>query len=81
MGWQDKVSKCQIASLTKVSILKTTNRESVRPKVGDHDGMAATEADVGSKRAANRTTPIEAVGTDKVEQTIAEVAAARHGQL
>ena len=81
MGWQDKVSKCQIASLIKVSILKTTNRESERPIEGEHVGIAAVEVEAASTRAANRTTPIAAEGTDIVERTIAEVAVARQGQL
>ena len=81
MGWQDKVSKYQITALTKVSILKTTNRESVRPKEGVHVGKAAIEVEVASIRAANRTTPIVAEGTDIEERTIAAEAAARQGQL
>ena len=75
------MSKCQIAALIKGSILKTTNRASARPKAGAHVGIAAAEDEAASIRAANRTTPIEAGGTDKVERTIAEVAVARQGQL
>ena len=67
MGWQDKVSKCQIAALIKGSILNTTNRESERPIGVGHAGKAANEAEAASTRAANRTTPIVAVGTDKDE--------------
>ena len=81
MGWQDKVSKCQIAALIKGSILNTTNRESVRPTVGAHAGIAATEDEVASIRAANRTAPIEAGGTDTEERTTAAAAVARQGQL
>jgi hypothetical protein len=36
--WHCKVSKCQIASLIKVSILKATHRESVRPEMAGHEG-------------------------------------------
>ena len=41
-----KVSKCQIASLFKVSILKATHRESVRPVAAAHAGTAAEEVQV-----------------------------------
>ena len=75
------MSKCQIASLIKVSILKTTNRGPVRPTVGAHAGSAAEEEEVASRRTANRTTPIEAEGTDIDERTTADAAAARQGQL
>ncbi len=44
-----KVSKCQIASLFKVSILKATHREPVRPDVAAHVGIAAVEAQVPRK--------------------------------
>ena len=75
------MSKWQIASLIKVSILKTTYSESVRPIVGVHAGIAATEVEEPSRRAANRTTPIAAAGTDTVERTIGPAAEARQGQL
>ena len=41
-----KVSKCQIASLFKVSILKATHRVPVRPAVAEHAGIAAVEVQV-----------------------------------
>ena len=45
-----KVSKCQIASLFKVSILKATHRVPVRPAFeADHDGNAAVEVQVPRK--------------------------------
>lgn len=47
----------------------------------DHVGIAAAEVEVAGAGAINRTAPIVAVGTDSVERTIAEVAAARHGQF
>ena len=81
MGWQDKVSKRQIDALIKGSILNTTHRESERPIVGVHEGSAAIEAEVASNRAANRTTPIVADGSDSAERTTAVVAAARQGQF
>ena len=80
-GRYDKVSNCQIASLIKVSILKATNRESVRPIVGVHEGSAAIEVEVASSRAANRTTPIVAAGTDTEERTKAAAAVARQRQF
>ena len=61
-------------------ILKATNRESVSSVVGVHVGIAAIEVEVAGIGAANRTTPIVAVGTDIIERTIAVVAVARHGQ-
>ena len=76
--------KCQInqiASLIKVSILKTTNREPIRTVVGFDEGRAASEAEAAGKGAANRTGPIVTVGTDRVERTIVEVAVARHRQF
>ncbi len=76
-----KVSKNQIASLIKVSILKTTNRESISSEVGGHGGIAATEAEAAGIGAANRTRPIAADGTDIAERTIAAVAVARHRQF
>ena len=76
-----KCQNCQIASLIKGSILKATNRESVRSEVGVHVGIAATEVEAARIGAANRTAPIEAEGTDTEERTIAAEAAARQGQL
>ncbi len=89
-GCWDKVSpfdfakatlRVKIIKLIKVSILKATNRESVRSAVGIHSGSAATAAEVARIGAANRTAPIDAVGTDTVERTIAVEAVARHGQF
>ena len=75
------MSKCQITSLIKVSILKTTHSASERPTEGVHVGIADIEGEVTSIRAVNRTTPIEAAGTDIDERTIAAEAGARQGQL
>ena len=38
-----KVSKCQIASLFKVSILNATHRDPDRPVEAEHEGIAAVE--------------------------------------
>ena len=70
-----------IALLIKVSILKATYREPVCSVEGEHEGIAATEDEVASIRAANCITPIEADGTGKVYRTIAADTAARHGQF
>lgn len=64
-----------------MSILKAAHREPVCSVVGTHEGIAAIEAEVARKGAANRTAPIDAAGTDTVERTTAEVAVARHGQF
>ena len=76
-----KVTNYQIASLIKVSILNATNRESERSEVGGHEGSAATKEEEARIGADNRTAPIEAEGTDKVERTTAVAAEARHGQF
>ncbi len=68
-------------ALINGSILKATNRESVSSIGGVHEGIAAKEEEVASSRAANCTAPIEAVGTDTDERTIAVDADARHGQF
>lgn len=60
-------------------ILKATNRVPVRSGDGDHIGIAAKEVEAARTGATNRTAPIVAVGTDKVERTIAGDAGARHG--
>ena len=75
------MSKCQIATLIKVSILKAANRVSVRSVGGKHEGKAAIEVEDARIGAANRAAPIVADGTDIEERTIAAVAEARHGQL
>ncbi len=75
------MSNCQIATLFKGSILKATHRDSVGSVAGEHVGTATTEAQEASICTANRTTPIEAVGTYRAKRTIAEVAEARHGQF
>ena len=64
-----------------MSILKATHRVSVRSAVVAHGGSAAVEAEVSGAGATNRTAPIVAAGTNKVERTIAVGAAARHGQF
>lgn len=64
-----------------MSILKAAHRESVSSVVGIHDGIAAKEEEEARIGAANRTAPIEAVGTDIAERTIAAVAVARQGQF
>ena len=53
------MSNYQIATLIKVSILKATNRESVRSPVGVHSGTTATEAEVARTGTANRTAPVD----------------------
>jgi hypothetical protein len=62
-------------------ILKATYRDSVRSKAGVHTGIAASEEEEAGKRTTHRTAPIEAVGTDIGERTIAEAAVARQGQF
>ena len=64
-----------------MSILKTTNRESISSVVGAHVGTAATEVEAAGIGAANRTGPIVAEGTDNVERTTAVGAEARHRQF
>ena len=64
-----------------MSILEATHRESVRSVVVAHAGIAAAEEEEARVSATNRTAPIAAAGTDIEERTIAEVAAARHGQF
>jgi hypothetical protein len=73
--------RVKIIKLIKVSILKATNRDPARSAAGIHKGNAATEAEAARTGAVNRTAPIEAGGTDKVERTIAAGAEARHGQF
>lgn len=63
-----------------MSILEATHRESVRPEVAAHVGIAAVEEEVEGVGAINRTAPIVAVGPHIVERTIAVVPVARHGQ-
>ncbi len=63
------------------SILKATNRVTVRSVAGAHIGTAAREIEVARTGAANRTAPIVAAGTDKAERTRAAAAVARHGQF
>ena len=77
-------SKCLPSTPLKLRsglVLNTTNRESERSLEGDRAGIAAIEAEAVSTRAANCITPTEAVVTDTVDQTTAEVAVARHGQF
>ncbi len=62
------------------SILEATHRESARPEVVDHEGIAAVEVEAEGGDAINRTAPIAAVGTHIDERTIV-VAEAGHGQL
>ena len=64
-----------------MSILKTTNRESISSVEGVHGGKAAIEVEVAGTGAANRTRPIEAEGTDIEERTKAGEAVARHRQF
>ena len=68
-------------ALINLSILKATYRESECSSVGVHEGNAAKEVEAASIRAANCTAPIDAIGTDIAERTIAVVAVARHGQF
>ena len=64
------MSNCEITILIKLSIFNAANREPVCSSGIDHAGIAATEAEAASLRAANRTTPIEAGGTAKLQGTI-----------
>lgn len=64
-----------------MSILNAAYRESDRTSEGAHRGRAAVEVEVAGIGTANRTTPIAAVVTDIVDQTIALEAKSRHGQL
>ena len=64
-----------------MSILEATNRESVRSEGDVHVGTAAAEEEAARFSAINRTAPIVAIGTDIDEQTIGNVAFARHGQF
>ena len=48
-----KCQKCQNKS--EVSILKATNRESVRPEDAEHAGTATAEAQAARAGTANRT--------------------------
>ena len=49
--------------------------------VVEHVGKELVEVDVVGVGAKNRTAPIEAVGTNIADHTIAGVAGARHGQF
>ena len=62
-------------------VLEATHRESERSVEAAHEGTAAEEVEAARVSATNRTAPIVAVGTDIAERTIAEAAAARHGQF
>ena len=77
--------KCQInqiAALITVSILKATHSDSARSRVGGNVGIAAVEEEVARiGGATNHTAPIIADGTEIVERTIVEGAAARHRQF
>ena len=73
--------RVKIIKLIKVSILKATNRVAECSVIGIHIGIAEIEVEDARIGAANRTAPIEAVGTDIVERTKAEDAVARHGQF
>ena len=64
-----------------MSILKATNRVTVRSAVEAHAGSDAVEVEVARASATNRTAPIAAEGTDIVERTITAAAEARHGQF
>ena len=75
------MSNYQIATLIKVSILKATNRESVRSVGGVHTGIIDNAEEVARIGTANRTAPIVADGTYTAERTIAVVAATRPGQF
>ncbi len=63
------------------SILKATHRVTARAIVGVHIGTGTAEVEVARVGATNRTAPIEAVGPNIAERTIAVAAAARHGQF
>ena len=75
------MSKYQIATLFKGSVLKATNRLPARSVVAVHEGIATSEVQGACKCTANRTTPIVAVGTYIAERTTAGEAEARQGQF
>ena len=64
MGWQDKVSKGQIAALIKMSILNTTYRITLRSRAVGKADIAAIDLDLARLHAVRRaaaadiTTPI-----------------------
>ena len=64
-----------------MSILEATHRESVCSAVGVHAGIAAEEVEAAGISTANRTAPIDTVGTNMDERTIAAVAVARQRQF
>jgi len=64
-----------------VSILKATHRVPGSSVVGAHDGTAAVEEEAARIGAANRTAPIEAVGTNIVDCWWIRTAVAREGQF
>ena len=64
-----------------MSILKATDRESVRSIAGAHVGIAAIKVQAARSGAANRTAPIVADGPNSAERTTAEAAEARQGQF
>ena len=64
-----------------MSILKATNRVPVCPNVGAHAGIAGIEVQAARIGSANRTTPIEAFGTNIEKRTTVVESDARHGQF
>ena len=74
------MSKYQIASLIKGSILKATNREAARTEVAAHAGIAAVEEQVQRARTIYGTRPIVAVATHIAERAKAAETDAGHRQ-
>ncbi len=64
-----------------MSILDATHRAAPGSIVAGHDGIDAVEVKEAGVGAIYRTAPIVAVVTNSVERTIAEAAAASHGQF
>jgi hypothetical protein len=62
-------------------MLNATDRETMRPVVGEHNATVAIDIQEAGTRAAYRTAPTVAVGADIVEQTIAVGATSRHGKF
>ena len=77
--WHGKVSNYQINQ--KYLILNATYRDSVRPVVAVHVGIAAVEVQAPRVGTTYGTRPIVAAATHIAERTIAVAAVACHGQF
>ncbi len=62
-------------------MFNATDRETLRPVVGEHNATVAIDIQEAGTRAANTTAPTVAECADIVEQTIAVVATSRHGEF